>query len=270
MDQTNNLKVGLERGKVLFGVAAETANPILIEVFGDIGLDWIWIDFEHKNPSPYDNIFLEGLGRAAECADIELMVRIPRGDPPLVRKVLDAGIRNIVLPRVKSAEEVKTAIEAGRFSYDGAPGHRGAGYSRSSGYGAAYDFGGEIDYHDVEDENILIGVLIENRDAVDNLDGILSVPEVGFVIPAPGDFSVSIGQPFDIYHPEVQEMNESIMEQGANHDVPVVAINELHFRNSEEAKEMIDSGAQLVLLGQDLDALRDHFEGKLDEIGIER
>ncbi|MFC7174841.1 aldolase/citrate lyase family protein [Haloplanus litoreus] len=84
------------------------------------------MDFEHTGESPWDSMLFESLTRAAEAGDIELFVRLPAPDQALIRKVLDAGVRNLLIPRIDSAAEVRRAVEATRFVYDGEPGSAGS------------------------------------------------------------------------------------------------------------------------------------------------
>ena len=95
------------RGGTVIGASSETFSPPAIEVFGALGLEDVWLDFEHGEPSPYDSTALEELSRAAESADIELLVRLPAPELPLIRKVLDAGVRTILLPRIETGTELR-------------------------------------------------------------------------------------------------------------------------------------------------------------------
>ena len=78
--------------------------------------------------------------RAAERTDLELLVRLPDTDPTLVRKALDRGARNVFLPRVETATEVREAVKSARFSYDGSPGDRGLGSPRARRWGLDDDY----------------------------------------------------------------------------------------------------------------------------------
>jgi len=266
MEHHNSLKEGLEADEVMAGCMVETASPILIEILGQLGYDWVWIDTEHKNKSPYDAPWLENLTRAAECAGVELVIRLPSGSyPPLIRKVLDAGIRNIVLPRVKTADEVQRAIEAARFTHDGNPGERGIGFGRSSAYGDSFDLAGsETSYAKLEDDNILVGVMIENQEAFSNLDKILSVPEIGFIIPGPGDMSTSVDHPLEYDHPDVTEAVKEVRSACNDREIHHLSLAGAHFEDAEGAQAEIENGVRLIGLGQDLGAFREVQSERLD------
>ena len=258
MDQRNAIKFGLESDRILLGAAVETGSPIIVEICGSLGLDWAWIDLEHKNQSAWDSSYVEHLTRAAECSGIELIVRLPNGDPALIRKVLDAGVRTILVPRVETADQLRRAIRAARFEYDGSPGERGLSQGRSSNFGAS-----ESDYHLVEDENVLVGALLESQTAVENLDEILAVPDLGFVFPGPGDLGVSIGHTKQYGHPEVLDALETIRVSCVERGIPLKGVFGSNFTNEEEAAEAVAGGFQLLGLGNEFKAVRQVFGERL-------
>ena len=267
MDVENTVMTKLDAGEVVFGAGVETGSPKLVEAYGAIGLDWVWVDFEHKNRSPYDSDYLEQLVRAAECANTELIVRVPQSDPALIRKVLDAGVRNILVPRVTTADEVRRVVAASRFEYDGQPGQRGLGFGRSCAYGDFMTNGTPAGRYDrAEDANTLIGLLIEEREALANLDAILDVPDVGFVLPGPGDLSVQLGHPLEYDHPDVVAAVDRIREGCVDRDIPVQGVFGSHFSTTDEVGAAIENGYQLVGLGNEFDAVRTVFGDRLDSV----
>jgi 2-dehydro-3-deoxyglucarate aldolase len=111
----NDLAAILDDGDAALGILDNTYSPTLVEFYGELDLDFVWLDLEHGGPDPWDWSQLEDLLRAAERTDIELLVRLPDTDPTLVRKALDLGVRNVFLPRVETAEEVRDAVRSARF-----------------------------------------------------------------------------------------------------------------------------------------------------------
>ena len=100
VDQSNSFRETIEDGGVVFGARVSTFSPTVIEIYGELGIDFVWLDFEHMGPSPYDSTVFEDLTRAADVGGTELFVRLPSGDPALIRKTLDAGVRNLFIPTV--------------------------------------------------------------------------------------------------------------------------------------------------------------------------
>lgn len=115
MKEFTTVRTGLDGADVVLGGDARTFSPTVVELFGSLGLDYVWLDYEHAGPNPADAHHVERLCRAAAAADVEPVVRLPSGDPDLVTKLLDTGVRSIVVPQVKTAEEVRQVVEAAGF-----------------------------------------------------------------------------------------------------------------------------------------------------------
>lgn len=244
---TNDLRDGLTAGRTLLGATATTLSPTMIDVYGKLGLDYVWLDHEHIGPASADGRNFEWIARGAATAGIEPLVRVESGDGHVVRKVLDAGIRSIVIPRVETAAEVRAAVEASRFDYDGAPGERGFGTALASDWGDRPD-----DYIAREDATVLVGVMLENESALANAEDILSVPGVGFGWVGPSDLSVSLGQPLDFDHPDVEAAIEAFLAAGRETGVPI-GTSAGYAGGVEPA---IEDGYRLVTLGSEVGAAR--------------
>ncbi|QLD88045.1 aldolase [Natronomonas salina] len=238
--QQNRLRRTVENGDVAFGVIDGVYSPKLVELVGGMGFDFVWIDLEHGGPSPMDGERLEDLLRAADAVDTELLVRVPSSDPATVRKVLDVGARNVFVSRVETAEEVRTAVEAARFEYDDGPGRRGLAAPRASRWGGAGD-----SYPATEDEEVLVGVTVETERAVENIEEIVSVPELGFVFVGPNDLSVSMGRPGEVDADPVEEAVETVRTTGLENDV---AVGGLTF-GMDDVRAKVDDGYQLLNVG---------------------
>lgn len=219
----------------------------MIEAYGTLGLEFVWIDLEHGGPSVDDATAVAAIVRAAEAGGIEPLIRVPSGEGHVIRKVLDAGVRTVLVPRVETAEEVRDAVEAARFSYDGGAGERGSASGRAANWGEKPG-----DYVEREDATTTVGVMIENREAVENIDAICSVPELGFAFVGPGDLSVSLGYPLETGHPEVQATIETVRETCLAADVPIGRIA----NGVEAAEEAIEAGYSIVRIGGDVASAR--------------
>lgn len=231
----------------MYGASVATYSPAAVEAFGALGLDFVWLDFEHGGPSPYDSTVFEDLTRAAEAADIELLVRLPSGEPSLVRKVLDAGVRTVLIPRVETAAEVREAVAAAKFENDGEPADRGIGVGRSSTWG--HDFS---DHAAAEDAETFVGVMIENETAIENIDEILDVSGLGFAFLGPADLSVSVGRPMEKDHPDVEALVERAEEAISESDVALAGIH----NDPDAIRDAVDRGYRIVRMGGDLSGAR--------------
>lgn len=251
MDRHNLLRETLESGGVALGTQSKTKTAMAVEVFGELGVDFVWIDLEHSGPSPYDSLALENLNRAANLSGTELFVRVPsHPNPAIIRKILDTGVRNILVPRVQTADEVREIVKASRFAYDGEPGERGVAGGALNNW--AYPEWGTDAYAVQEDSEVLIGVMVEHAAAVENIDEILQVPDLGFIFIGPGDLCVSLGYPLEIGHPAVQDAVEHVRDACLDAGVPVGRV----YNDMTQAKKGIEEGYQILRIGGELKATR--------------
>ncbi|MDX1744567.1 MAG: aldolase/citrate lyase family protein, partial [Halobacteriales archaeon] len=160
-------------------------------------------------------------------------------------------------PRVETAAEVRRAVEASRFAYDGGPGQRGVGSARGSSWGAAIDG----PWLDREDDTALVGIMFENTKALSNIDEILATPDLGFVFIGSNDLSVSLGCPLEFDHPDFVDALATIRDSCANAGVPYGQLG-VSLRRAEET---VAEGGQLVSVGSDLGAIRSHMDGELED-----
>jgi 2-dehydro-3-deoxyglucarate aldolase len=248
--------------RVLVGAAVGTYTPKVVEVYGDLGLDYAFLDLEHDGFGPLDSDTLENYTRAAELAGVELLVRLPSGSaethPSRVRKALDAGVRNLLIPRVETAEEVRAAVRAGRFHHGDDPGARGIGGSRVTTYGGGLD----PDFVDRADETVAVGAMIETADALADIEAILGVTDLAFVVPGPMDLAGALGYPGQHGHEAVvdavAEVEAACTDAGVPFGWPYV--------DPAEAAAYVDRGYQFLTVGSELSAAREVFGRAIEDV----
>ncbi|MFC7009796.1 HpcH/HpaI aldolase family protein [Halalkalicoccus salilacus] len=256
MDQTNSFRRIIENGGAVLGASASTFSPNLVELYGELGLDFVWLDFEHHGPSPWNSHVFENLARAAEVSGTELFVRIPGSDPALIRKLLDTGVRNILIPRIDTATEVRACVEASRYVYQNEPGERGNATARSNTWRNVER------YLETEDEEVCIGVMIEKTTAIDNLGEILSVPDLGFAFIGPSDLSVQMGYPSDRNHPEVEQQIVDVKDACNAAGVPVGCIQS----DPDAASEALNNGYQIIRIASEFGSVQTTVRDRLNQI----
>ena len=172
------------------------------------GIHWRYIAFEHL-PYSIDEMvrILDGLlPDGAARPTLTPVIRFPwEGDEiikSMVKQVLDQGVMGVIVPHVKTAEDALRFVRAMRF-----PPQRGARYPEPRGVrgwgpiGAARywqmtpaEYTGRADVWPLDpDGELLAIVMIESREAVDNIEEILAVPGLGAALIGPSDLSMSLG-----------------------------------------------------------------------------
>jgi 4-hydroxy-2-oxoheptanedioate aldolase len=184
--RTNTTKAKLKNGEVVFGAIISRHAPDLVELFGAIGYDFVMIDCEH-GPMNLDQV--EHMVRAAEVFGITPITRIPDHADHTILRFLDRGVQGIIVPHVNTREEADSVARAARYYPDG---HRGVGGGRAHDYGVGMSRDESTRWVNAE---TLVIPMIEDTLAVENLDGILTVPGVDVLHVASGDLGQSMGNP---------------------------------------------------------------------------
>ncbi len=178
-------------------------HPAIAEIMARAGFDWLVVDLEHSVIS----IDVAGdLIRIIDLCGVAPLVRLTSNDPDQIKRVMDAGAHGIVVPMVNSAVEAARAVAATRYAPQGS---RGVGLGRAQGYGVSFQ-----DYLEWQRDGPVVIVQIEHKDAIDQLDDILTVPGVdGFII-GPYDLSCSMGLPGQFESPEFVDAIVRIRDAG--------------------------------------------------------
>lgn len=184
--QTNLTKAKLTDGKAVFGAIVNRYAPDLVELFGAIGYDFVMIDCEH-GPINLDQV--EHMVRAAEVFNITPITRVPNHEESVILGYLDRGVQGIIVPHVNTRETAEAVARAARYHPEG---QRGVGGGRPHDYGVGVSRAESMAWINSQ---LLVIPMVEETEAVDNLDDILSVPGVDVLHVASGDLGQSMGHP---------------------------------------------------------------------------
>jgi 4-hydroxy-2-oxoheptanedioate aldolase len=231
----NLTKTKLLNGQAVLGVISNSADPTIAEICGFSGLDYYMIDGEH---SPITTAQVQDIVRACELSGITPLARIRSNDPKLILQFMDAGVMGVMMPGIKTADEVRALVAAVKYP---PLGERGLGPVRAADYLLGSMNQGE--YVRFANEQTLVLPQIEDREAVNNLDEMLTIEGVdGFVI-GPRDLAMSMGYYDGPGHDEVKRTIAGVVEKirAAGKVVGTTAAN------GDQAKALIDRGVLFCL-----------------------
>src|SRR3954453_20043844 len=131
----NRFKQDLLAGKKLIGCWASLANPITTEILGLAGFDWLLLDGEHS-PNDLNSFILQLM--ALKDSPSAPFVRPQWNDTVQIKRLLDAGFYNFLVPMIESAEAARAAVPATRYPPQGIRGVSVA--QRGNRYGVVKDY----------------------------------------------------------------------------------------------------------------------------------
>ena len=251
MLRANRLRARLAAGERVYGLINSIPAPLLVEMMGYAGFDFVILDLEHVGVNPQT---LEDLVRAAECCGITPLVRVPGVEPGTILRVLDAGAQGVVVPRVQDAEQARQAVRAARYH---PLGERGISGGRTTGFGTLP----LAEYMALANREIMVVAMVEDGEGVRNAEAIAAVPGIDMLLEGAIDLSQSLGVPAQAQHPRVQEAVHRVAAACAVRGVPFCAIP----RVDGQHEAWCEAGVRAFLLGDDRGvsarALKAHLSG---------
>jgi 4-hydroxy-2-oxoheptanedioate aldolase len=195
------LKDKLAAGRPATVIAPFASSAALVELLGHQGFDGVFLDCEH-GPAGWEAV--EDMTRAAELTGYSSVVRVQSNDAAMITRALDRGASGIQVPHVNTRAEAEAAVQHAKY----APlGHRGW-----SGWRGAFGIDPN-DYARVANEQTLVAIMLEEVEALDNLDDILKVEQVDVFFVAPGDLAQSMGVPGQMAHPRVTSAIDDALQR---------------------------------------------------------
>lgn len=125
------LKERLRNGEQLYGAFSVSFSPVVAEILGWSGYDFVVVDMEH---GPGDTMAALPILQALASTGTPAILRIPANDPVWAKKALDLGPAGIMFPMINDASAARDAVSACRYPPAGI---RGAAFPivRAARYG---------------------------------------------------------------------------------------------------------------------------------------
>jgi len=203
-----NLRKKLAEGGCSIGSWIQIPHPSIAEIMGDAGYDWVAVDMEHGAISSHQ---LPDLFRALELGNTLSLARLAQGYPKDCKQALDAGAAGVIVPMVKSAEQLIAVRDACRWPPAGI---RGVAFSRANLFGKYFD------EYKIEAQQPLLIAMIEQIQAVDELSAILTVDGLDAILIGPYDLSASMGLTADFENDVFVEVLKKIKMTADKCNIP--------------------------------------------------
>jgi 2-dehydro-3-deoxyglucarate aldolase len=237
----NRFRQDVIAGKTLIGCWCALGSPITTEVLGLAGFDWLLLDGEH---APNDVLSFIPQLMALKDSPSAPVVRPPWNDTVVIKRLLDAGFYNFLIPFVQSADDARRAVAATRYPPEGVRGVSVA--QRNNRYGTVKN------YMEIINDNITVLVQIESRAALEAIDGICAVPGIDGIFIGPSDLAAGLGHPGEASHPDVQAAMRHVFDRAVGHGKPIGILAPAQ----EDARRYMAMGATFVAVGSDLGLFR--------------
>jgi 2-keto-3-deoxy-L-rhamnonate aldolase RhmA len=256
-------------GELLSGPFVSLTDPTASEALAG-SVDFLWYDQEHTPMSP------EALSShllACRTKKTPAFVRITGpndGDHQpwgaWIKPVLDMGADGVILPQVRTVEEVEGIVADCRFP---PVGRRGRGF-----LGGHFDYG-RVDpdqYMEEADAQIFVCVMLETKESLDNIEEIMAVPGLDSVCVGANDLMSALGLPYpgtakydDQHHAVLMGAVERCVAAAEKAGKGTKFVG-FATGNPIYAADAVTHGAHWIQIGADKVLLKQRFEQLSDEL----
>jgi 4-hydroxy-2-oxoheptanedioate aldolase len=234
-----------------------SGSGYVTEICAGSGIDWVLLDQEH---APNDlRATLEQLQVLAAYPDVDVLVRPPSADPVVIKRLLDVGVQNLIVPMIEGPGEAAAAVAATRYPPAGIRGV-GSALARASRWNRISDYLGTAD------ASVSLTVQVESLSGLEHLGDIADVDGVDAVFIGPADLAASMGKLGQPEHPDVVSAIEAALATIVKHGKSA-GVNAF---NKTIARRYLAVGATFVLVGADVALLARGAEKLVHDFRAER
>ncbi len=230
------LKEKLKAGKTVYGTMfANELDPAVVNWLPEGMLDFVIVTPEHTAHDIGDFLAVR---HALESKGIACLARTHTRDESDIAKVCDS-YDGVVVPYVEDVEEVKRLAAAAIYRP-----LKGKVLDRVLATGK-WPSKKTQDYVANKNADTVFIPMIESVPAIENLDGICSIPGIDALFVGPGDMTANMGIPKEYDHPDLVANIQKVIDAGKKHGIAAGS----WFGTTEQALRTIRQGARLVVYG---------------------
>lgn len=254
MKYQNPVRRKLEEGGLILCAMLRLPDPSAAEILARSGIDMLCIDNEHY---PFDAARIERMARAAQIHGASVFVRVPNEEPARVAQMLDCGIQGIKIPHVETKEQALSVVDAVKFAPVGKRGF--CPITRAASYGLDLS---PTEFTEEANRETVIAVMVETKRGLENMDEILTIPEIDIVAIGPSDVSASYGLPGQPDHPVVKAAIEAASAKVVASGKHLCAV----VKNEAQAMDALASGVRVFQISSELQMLTGGFSELVREV----
>lgn len=230
----NPLRSKLKAGETILGTTLPAPSSLLAGMILDTEPDFLWIDLEHQQ---FGTEALGAIPVQVRQRGVAPMIRVAWNDPALIKKAYDVGAVAVMVPQVDNAEQAAQVVARSKYPPEG---NRGLSpmWTRTAGE----------DWTNVlktANEETVVIVQIESREAYDNIDEIKAVPGIDVLFFGPLDMSAAVGTIGDPLSDEVQSLMKAFPEKLEGSGIAAATT----LVDLDEIKQKLDWGFRFMNVG---------------------
>ena len=231
----------IRAGKVARVLKVNTPDATVAEVFAQSQPDAIWLCMEHVGCT-YAQV--EQQIRAAKIYDVDTILRVPRGSYSDYIRGFELDAAGLIVPHVMGVEDATSVRDITKFAPVGRRALDGGNAD------ARFNRVGLQDYLRQANEERFVCHQIEDPEAVGQIDAIAAIDGVDCLFFGPGDYSVALGIPGQLDHPDIDTVRREVAEAARRQGKIAATVCA-----PDRIRSYVDMGYNLLSVGADVIAL---------------
>ena len=237
----NRLADKKAQGIPSYGTFTQLKSAAAIENIACAPFDFVVIDTEHQ---AFGTDLMASAVASAQGAGLTPLVRICEISRRAVLHPLDAGAAGLIVPAVKTAEEVRQLVNYAKF----APlGNRGYQPTRDCRWGSSSSFT-PVSYMEEANRKTLLIPQCETRECLEHIEEIASIDGVDGIFIGPLDLSIALDCPLQLDSPVMAHAIERILKACRDNG----KMSMIFAGDAAAARKLIEQGVDSVAVGADI------------------
>jgi 2-keto-3-deoxy-L-rhamnonate aldolase RhmA len=221
-------------------------SPQITSALLSLGFDWIVVDLEHSSITTQE---AECIFTVVNQAKKVPFVRLPSADPYLARRMLDGGVKGIMVPVVESKDSFDCFAQ---HCYFPPKGRRGLGLAQANEWGEKL----EEHFHDFKP---VIIAQIETKLGASAIEEIISSAFLDGIMIGPFDLSADLGIPKQFDNPSFKNLCNEIFAKTKS-SKKMIGFHQVE-PDLNKLDEAIQKGYDFIAYGTDIVAMRHALKG---------
>ena len=236
----NRLSEKKAQGIPSYGTFTQLKSCTAVENIACAPFDFVVVDSEHQE---IGTDLMTAAVAAAQGAGLTPLVRICEISRRAVLHPLDAGAAGLIVPAVKTPEEVRQLVAFAKF----APlGDRGYLPTRDCQWGTQPSFT-PASYMDEANRKTLLIPQCETKECLEHIEEIASIDGVDGIFIGPMDLSIALGHPLQLDAPVMTQAIDRILKACRDNG----KMSMIFAGDAQTARTYVDRGFDSVAVGAD-------------------
>lgn len=250
----SGLRKRILAGECVYGMMIRQArDPGAPALFAAAGYDFVFIDMEHGS---YSMETVADLIRGAKSVGMATIVRVPHLESYFISRVLDAGAEGIMVPMTSTKEQAERIVRYSKYAPLG-----GRGFGGQMGH-TDYKPVKAAEFMKEANENTLVVAQIETREAIENIDAILSVEGIDVGLIGPNDLSISLGVPDQLNSEMMNHAIEKVVDTAKKRK----KASGIHVGNIDLIRKWRAKGMTVLTYSTDIGFMYNASKSSLEEL----